>query len=392
MGYARAVKLAYRLRQWGRTRLRSASTGARLAIAVLVIAAAPLLWTERLEQPDPTISVMRTADLGPLLLGLAKGYFRDAGFTFDLRDLKVAPSGRQSADRLKSGDAEIAYSTYVPFITDGNLDNEGVRFVSGASLAGPGSCLVVTMPGSGIKNVKDLVGVRIAVTEKGTISHSLVKATLLNSGIDPEKVTWVEMEFSKMSYKLANGEIDAAFLTEPYLSQVQEELDEVTVFDAAAGPLAGMPTAAYGTTAEFAHANPNTVAAFQKVMHRATREAIADWNSVVPLIQDFTKVPKDVAAKASLLTLQSGPEPDEVQRVADLMVNIGAMPSRFDVRKLFIRWPSPYRADSGIGDARPVLDNGMATGCRRCRRCNGCPRCRRVRQRLGRRRPAPGAG
>jgi NitT/TauT family transport system substrate-binding protein len=315
---------------------------------------------------------MTTADLAPLLLGLARGYFRDAGFTFDQDDLIVAASGRTSADLLASGDADIAYATYVPLIADGEADANGVQLIQGASAAGPGSCLVVAMPDSGIGSVRDLRGARVAVTAKGTISDLLVRSTLRENGVDPDSVEWFEMPFAEMIHKLESHDIDAAFMTDPFLSHAQAVLDVVTVFDAASGPFANIPTAGFGTTTAFADTNPNTVAAFRRVMNVSTREALADWRTVVPLLEDFANIPRNVARSASLLTLHPGLEPDQVQRVADLMVTNGGLGEEFDVRRLLHRRPLLDVDEQGLWFGRPAF--GVGAGTHHCRRVRGARR------------------
>jgi NitT/TauT family transport system substrate-binding protein len=273
----------------------------------------------RLEKSMITVSVMPTIDLAPFHLAIRKGYFAAEGLQVQSVN---APSGQASLSKLIGGDADIAYSSYTPFFVAQSQRAADLRFVADASAAGPGTTMVVAMPGAPVKNVRDLAGKRIAVTGRNTISDTLVKSTMKNSGVDYGGVRWIEIPFPDTAAALARGDVDAAFLTEPFITQASRSVGAVPVVDTAAGPTKDLPTAGYGTLASFAKDNPRTVAAFQRAMRKATDEA-ADRAQVEPLIVEFAKVDPAVAAATKMLTLRSAIDVDELQRVPDLLVEYG---------------------------------------------------------------------
>lgn len=296
---------------------------------------AVLVGEPELEEPALKIAVMHTADLTPFLFAQAKGYFREAGFSFDRRDWIEAASGRESVDLLKAGTVDMAYATYPPFLGATGGGRPDVKLIAAASAAGPDSCAVVASPNSKVKTIKDLVGVRLAVTARGTIADFLTRSTLKANGVDPAAVQWVELPFNQMIPKLFNHEIDAAFMTDPYLSEART-LGATQLFDVATGPRANMPTAGFGTTAKFANMNPRTVAAFQQVMQRAANEVSKDWHKVVPLLQEFASTDKISTQSASRLTLNANLDEKHVQRVIDLMADTGVMTKAVNLQQLII--------------------------------------------------------
>jgi NitT/TauT family transport system substrate-binding protein len=300
---------------------------------------AKLAIADGLEKPDLKISIMKTTDLSPFWLAVKEGYFRDAGFTFDpQRDVTIAKSGPESVDKLAAKQVDIAYSSYPAFFL-AKSNGKDIKLVADASSAGPNSCMVVAGLSSKVRTIKDVEHARVAVTARNTISDLMVMSTLKTNGIDYKSIEWVQTPFPSMATKLASGEIDAAFLTEPYLIQAQLTVGAVPVFDAATGPTANLPTAGFGADAEFVRKYPKTLAAFQKVMERATIEAKADRSKVEELLQEFADIDAKSAKLATLLTFQSSLEATRIQRVADLMTEFGVLTTRMDVSQMIARSP-----------------------------------------------------
>jgi NitT/TauT family transport system substrate-binding protein len=280
-----------------------------------------------LEQSEITISVMPTIDLAPYHLATQNGYFAAEGLTVTAVQ---SPSGQASLSKLIGGDVDIAYSSYAPFFVAQSKGVVDLTFVADASYASPRSTMVVTVPGSPVTGVRDLAGRRIAVTSRNSISDALVKTSMKANGVDYSGVNWVELPFPDTAPALARGDIDAAFLTEPFLTDAVRKVGAVPVLDTAKGPTAELPTAGFASLAPFARDNPRTVAAFQRAMKRATDEA-ADRAKIEPLIVSFAKVDEVTAKTATLLYLRSTLDASQLQRVPDLLQEYGIIAKKVDV-------------------------------------------------------------
>ncbi|HEU5471682.1 MAG TPA: ABC transporter substrate-binding protein [Actinophytocola sp.] len=295
----------------------------------------------QLEKPNIKVSVMTTTDLAPFWLAVKNGYFKEAGFTFDpLKDVVVAKSGGESVSKLTSGDVDIAYSSYTPFFVAKAKGAADIKLVSDASSAGPNSCVVVAMPDSSVKTIQDMAGKRVAVTARNTISDLLVMSTLKTNKVPYDKIQWTEVPFPATGDALKNKQVDAAFVTEPFLTAVQRGVGAVPVFDTANGPTSNMPTAGFGAKAEFTQKNPKTLAAWQKVMLRATEEAKADRSKVEPLLVEYSKIDADTAKLLTLLTFQSALDATRIQRVPDLMLEFGVIDKKIDVSEMIAKGSS----------------------------------------------------
>jgi NitT/TauT family transport system substrate-binding protein len=291
-----------------------------------------------LEKPNLKLSVMTTTDLAPFNLAMKNGYFRDAGFTFDpAKDVSVAKSGGDSVAKLAAKEVDIAYSSYTPFFVAKSKNAADIKLVADASSAGPNSCMVVAMPNSSVKSIRDMAGKRVAVTATKTISDLLVMSTLKTNGIDWKTIQWVETPFPAVNDALAKGNVDAAFVTEPFYTSAMKSVGAVPIFDTAVGPTANMPTAGFGANADFVQRYPRTLAAFQQIMERATIEAKADRSKVEGLLQEYAKIDADTAKLSTLLTFSSSLDATRIQRVPDLMLEFGVIKEKIDVATMIAR-------------------------------------------------------
>jgi len=280
-----------------------------------------------LEMSKIKVSVMPTIDLAPFHLATKNGYFKQEGLDVEVVN---AASGQASLQKLLGGEVEIAYSSYTPFFIAKSKGAGDIRFVSDASSAAPKSTEIVAMPNGPVKGVKDLAGKKIAITAENTICDTLTKSVMRDNGVDFSGVKWVSLPFPSIAAAVKNGEVDAGFLTEPFITQAAKTVGAVPILDTATGATQDFPTAGYGALGKFTDGNPKTVAAFQRAMQKATTES-ADRSKIEPLMVEFAKIDPDTASLTTLLTFQSTLDARRLQRVPDLMQQFGTIQQRVDV-------------------------------------------------------------
>jgi NitT/TauT family transport system substrate-binding protein len=285
-----------------------------------------------LERSKIKVSVMATIDVAPFRLAVQNGYFKDEGLEVEAVD---SASGDASIKRMLSGEVDIAYSSYTPFFIAKSKGNADIKFVTDASSAGPQSTEVVAMPNSTVKSVHDLAGKKIAITATNTICDTLIKSVMRDNGVDFTGVKWVPMGFPQIGPAIKRGDVDAGFLTEPFITQSAKNDGTVKIIDTASGATKDFPTAGYGALGKFTSANPKTVAAFQRAMQKATT-ASADRSKIEPLMVKFSKVDEGTASLTNLLTFQSTLDARRIQRVPDLLQQFGSIPEKIDVAPMII--------------------------------------------------------
>ncbi|MEV6645374.1 ABC transporter substrate-binding protein [Amycolatopsis sp. NPDC051371] len=287
-----------------------------------------------LEKPKIRVSMMSTIDTAPFWLAKDGGYFQREGLDVSTTE---AATGQASLTKLLSGEVDIAYSSYTPFFVAQSKGTADIRLVADASSAGPRSTGVVALPSSGIRSVADLAGKRIGISAPNTIADTLTKSVLADNHVDASGIKWVPLPLPNTGAALKNGDIDAGFLTEPFITQASRTAGAVLVADTGTGSTVDFPTAGYGSLGSFVSSSPKTAAAFQRAMAAATRDASADRKKIEPLMVKYAKIDADTAARTGLLTLKSTVDARQLQRVPDLLLKTGVLAKPVDVSAMVVR-------------------------------------------------------
>ncbi|MFJ1766751.1 ABC transporter substrate-binding protein [Amycolatopsis sp. NPDC088138] len=275
-----------------------------------------------LEKTNLTVSILPTTDLGPFWLAQDGGYFKAEGL--EVKSV-VAASGQASMTKSISGEADIALSTYTPFFIAKATGAADMQLVADGSSVNAKSNAIVTVPNSPVKTVGDLAGRRIAITAKNTASDLLTKSVMKDHGVPSDKVVWVPLALPNIAAALGSGQVDAAYLPEPFITQAAKNVGATPVIDINTGASQGFPLTGYGATKKWVQSNPKTLAAFQRAMQKATRDAIGDRSKVEPLLVKYAKIDQDTAKLLTIPGYGSVLDARRMQRVPDLLLQLGAI-------------------------------------------------------------------
>jgi NitT/TauT family transport system substrate-binding protein len=280
------------------------------------------------EKSNLKVGVLPTWDAAAVYIAIKKGYFQNEG-------LKVTPvivaNGDEAVSRTMSGALDISHNGYTTPIL---AASKGVklRVIADASQAKPNMYVVVTPPSSSVHKPKDLEGKKIGVINSKGLPALLTKAALQVAGVDPKKVTFVDLPYPNMAAALQQHSVDAVFATDPFLTRFEQTLGVKTVLDTINGPSADFPIGLYHTSEKFAKQNPKTVAAFQRAMAKAQALAAGDRNEVAQVLPTYIKgLTPQVAQSITLGTFSTSLSKTRIQRVADFMTQQKALSGHFDV-------------------------------------------------------------
>jgi NitT/TauT family transport system substrate-binding protein len=290
----------------------------------------------QVEKSKITLGVIPVIDTAPVYIAQKKGYFQEEGLEVDVKKIQ---GGAAAIPGLKNGDLDFSFGNFVSFFaaqSKGALsDADGLKIVSDGYQAKPEMFLILAKGDSAIKSAKDLAGKTIAVNTFANIAELTARATLETNGVDPATVTFKEFAFPDMQAAVKNGQVDAAFMVEPFITKASREEGQVTVLDAASGPTDGIPIAGYAATGKFAAANPKTVAAFQRAMAKGQKDA-SDRPTVEPLLVEYAGVDKETASLVHFGDYPTSLDATRLQRVADLMKTYGALENELDVKPMLV--------------------------------------------------------
>ncbi|MGW4528780.1 ABC transporter substrate-binding protein [Amycolatopsis sp. NPDC004378] len=289
-----------------------------------------------LESASLRVSIISTVDLAPFWLAQEAGYFGAEGLDVDV---EVAPSGDKSMTKAISGDADIALTTYTLLFVAKAGGATDLKLVADATSASAQSNQIVTVPNSPVKTIQDLAGKRVAISSKNAASDILTRSVMKEHNIDTGTVQWIQMPLPNMAAALRSEEIDAAYQPEPFLTLAAKSIGAIPVADAASGATRDFPITGYTATAKWVESHPKTMAAFQRAMLRATREAAADRSKVENLVVKHAKVQPDIAALMTLPNFTSILDARRIQRVPDLLRSLGVLDAKVDVAPMIAPQP-----------------------------------------------------
>lgn len=288
------------------------------------------------ERPHLVVGTLPIPDGAPLFIAINRGFFKEQGLQVEAR---IINSGPEAIPLLRSGVIQAQLNNYVSAFAAAEKGVVKFTYVADSYQSGTDTFDVVVPHGSNIASAKDLAGKKIAVPSLNSISTLTITASLAPFGVKASRLTFVQMPLPTMKAALLGGQVDAAWVTEPFLTDVRSVIGAVKVLDTMQGPTQNFPIAGWGMTEKFATSHPRTVAAFQRAMGRAQTLAATDRSAVTSVIPTYTKIPPGVAQQISLGEFPTTLDPIRLQRVADLMLLHGMLTDKLDVKPMILARP-----------------------------------------------------
>ncbi|MEI5103374.1 ABC transporter substrate-binding protein [Streptomyces sp. PmtG] len=286
------------------------------------------------EKSRITVGTMPVADTAPLQLAISKGFFKAEGLTVRTSTLS---GGAESVARLRAGALDISFGNYVSYFLAHAGKAVDVRFVADGFASAPRTHAVLVRADSSAKTLKDLKGKTIGVNTKRNVSALLVQEAGRAQGVTfDDDDSFAEIDMPNMETALKAGSVDAVQAVEPFVSAIEESGTGRVVADLGKPPTAGFPIAGYATTASFVKDNPKTVAAFQRAMARAQKQA-ANRSTVVATLPGYTRITPEQAAQLHLGGYPVALDPARLRRVVELMREFGYLKRDIDVEPLLVR-------------------------------------------------------
>jgi NitT/TauT family transport system substrate-binding protein len=243
-------------------------------VAACIVAALTLFGGTAASAPSGklvtiTVNTLPIANALPMDLGIKKGFFAAQGIEINKRTLQ---SGNDIVLALANHNGEIGYLGWVPMMI---ASSQGIAIsavapseVEGTSAADNWQNILVKGDSS-IREASDLAGKTIAVNALKGVGEVMIKAALRKVGVNPGSVRLLAMPFPTMRAALRNGQVDAIWTPEPFLSQALNLDNARTVM--APGPVLGKfwPIGGYASLTEWGRSNPALARKFRTAINRS---------------------------------------------------------------------------------------------------------------------------
>ena len=259
-----------------------------------------------------------------LAYGVDLGLFEDEGI-----DLTIEGGGGSPAVAgVSSGSVDMAGSNVVSVIM---ARHQGLP----VTMIAPGTfaseepeddfSAIVATDDSGIETVADLAGASIAVDQLQNIGEITIRTSLEESGVDTDTLAYVELGFPTMEQALRAGDVDAAWIIEPFATQALAAGGLHVVSYPYAETHPGLQIGSIITSEDYAAENPDVVSAFQRA-HAATAAAITDDPEAFrTALVDLTDMDPHVASTFHLPTWNDAIDMDSLELINGQMITFGLL-------------------------------------------------------------------
>jgi NitT/TauT family transport system substrate-binding protein len=302
-----------------------------LVLAATACGSSPSSSGSGLEKTNLVVGAVPAETSTALYVAQERGIFAAHGLHVTIETIistdDVAPD-------LLHGSVDVASGQVTSFIAAQARGLGPFRVLASGLEMGPGVDEMVALKSSGIKNGAGLAHKSIAENAPTGNGVLLTDALLTVYNVKPSAVTLKTIPFASMAAALAAHQVDAAYCSEPYCTQMQQKLGAVVVGDLDQGEAEGLLIGGYTVTASWLKKYPRTAAAFAAAIEEASR--LADTNLAAAQHADMVNLhlTAQVVDVMATGTFPTTVDPVKLQQVADLMLRYGELKKNFNAASL----------------------------------------------------------
>ena len=278
-----------------------------------------------------TIGTQAIVDSAPLYLGVDQGFFEEEGIDLSI---EVSGGGAVVVPSVVSGEFEFGRGNVLSTMV---ALEKGLplRCITNAnSTAGnPDFGAVVVRGDSPLQSMADLSGKTVSVNTLNNIGDTTIRSVVEEAGGDPKAVNFIEVPFSDAPAALETGQVDAAWILDPFLtesvdagarvlsynfSDFHPELDISCVF----------------TSEQLLQEDPELVKSFQRAMNRSLEYSQENPDEVRRITGTYTKIDEAVLERIVIPTFRTDFSREALELLGAKAVEYGSLSEEPDLDQL----------------------------------------------------------
>lgn len=286
------------------------------------------------EMTEITVGVLPIAPSVGIYYGIENGVFEEHGLDVEL---STSSAGAAMLPAVNTQQLEFAIGNpnSVLNANDRGLDMRIVTGYSNSLPEGDDIAGVVTTADSGIEEWSDLAGHTVSINALQTQGDLTIMESVEQAGGDPDAIEFSEMPFPDMEAQLEQGNTDAIWVPEPFLSGALANEDNQLVGYSFQDAIPGMPTMVSFSSAEYVEENPEVAQAFSDAMVEALQMAEDDPDGTRALLPEFIDLPEEAAENLRMEELNGEIRTEELEETGELMVQFGFISDEPDASTLY---------------------------------------------------------
>ena len=137
-----------------------------------------------------------------------------------------------------------------------------------------------------------------------------------------------------MARALQAGQVAAAWMPEPFVTEAEESYGAQPLADADAGTTQSLPIGGYVATAAWVKKYPRTAAAFKAAIRQGQQIAETSITAVQKAVVQYAFVPQKTAPIVASPSFPLTLDPTSIQRLANLMLQFGILKQGFSTAQM----------------------------------------------------------
>jgi NitT/TauT family transport system substrate-binding protein len=286
-------------------------------------------------QTKLTIGCTATTDCASAMVAIDQGIFAKHGI--DAKMILIGINSNIPA-AIVSDSIQIGGPTETVFLqaVDGGLD---LVAVDGASRMDPianEAVAAFARNGTSLKEAKDFVGKKVGAPGIGAFLQVLFVKWLVEKGVDPKSVNFVEVTFPTQNDTLKSGAVDAVLSAEPFVARMTKGGTGYVAARYSAELARTEPIISYVAARAFAEKNPKAIADFRAAIAEGAEIVNNDREKASTAISNFTKQPLDIVRLNRPNLAAPDLKPDQLAWWLDVMKQQGLLQTQIDTSKIVL--------------------------------------------------------
>jgi NitT/TauT family transport system substrate-binding protein len=302
-----------------------------LAAATL---AATLFAGSACAQTKIQIGCTATSDCASAMVAADEGIFRKHGLEAEMVLIGI---NSNIPAAILSNSIQIGGPTSTVFLqaADGGLD---LVAIAGASIMNPTSNanIAAFVRNVTIKEPKDFAGKKVGVPGLGAFLHVLFVKWLVEKGVDPKSVNFVEVTFPTMADIIKSGGVDAVLTAEPFITRMTNAGLGTVGAHYGAELARTEPIIFYAAARDWAEKNPAVVKEFRAAIAEGAAIVNADRDKASASISKFTKQPIELVKSSPPSRSEPVLKAEQLAWWIDIMSSQKMLQSKLDLNRLIL--------------------------------------------------------
>lgn len=310
-------------------RLKPIAAAAVLTALTMALASAcsspstsPASTTSKLEKTNLLVGTVPAEAILPLYVAIDRGIFTAHGLHVKVETIQ---STSTIVPDLLHGTFDVAGGQLTTWLTAQSKGIGQFRVIAPGVEIGANVNEITTLKSSGITTPAGLKGKTLAVNAATGDGELLTDAALAAYGVKANQVSLTDIPFPAMAAALKAHRVAAAYMTQPYVTEVEQTLGATVVADLNEGAAQGMMLGGFAVSAAWAAKYPHTAAAFAASIDQAAQLADSNVSVAQQAAVKFLKASSNVADVMGFGNFPTSVPIEKLEQLGDLMKEFGGL-------------------------------------------------------------------